>query len=552
MTETPRRFDYIVVGAGSAGCVLAARLSQAPDTRVLLLEAGGRDWDPLLRVPLMAGVLLRGRRYNWSYRSEPVPGLNGRCGAWPRGKLLGGSSAINGMVYTRGFPSDYDAWATAGLAGWSFAELLPYFRRSEDFSGAPGRRHGLGGPLPVSRLARPSNPLFDVFVEAGRQAGHPVTDDFNGVDPAGFGRYHFNIRNGRRVSSADAYLGDAGPNLTIWTRAHAERLIFDLRRAVAVRVRRSGKTVEARAEREIVLCGGTVNSPQLLMLSGVGEAEHLRRHGIEVVADRAEVGRNLADHLLVRVQYAATRPITLGRLRRADRAILAVARALIFGTGPGASFPLEAGAFMRSDPALDEPDLQSHFLPALSTDMLRWRPLASDEHGFMANVYALRPLSRGAVRLAGADPAAPPRIQPNYLSEPRDLALLRRGVRLLRQVFAQAAFDPYRGAELAPGEAVRSDEDLDAWIRRTADTVFHPVGTCRMGADADAVVDGRLGVRGVEAVRVVDASVFPAMISGNTHAPTVMVAEKAADMILGRDPLPREPEETRPAEAGRA
>ncbi len=558
MRDGTAEFDYIVVGAGSAGCVLASRLSEDSDVRVLLLEAGPGNLDPLLRVPLMAGAMFRGRRYNWSYVTEPVPGLNGRRVAWARGKVLGGSSAINGMVYSRGLPSDFDGWAQSGLAGWSFDDVLPYFRRSEDFGGVPDERHAAGGPLPVTRRERPSSPLFDAYIEAGRQAGHPVTDDFNGPRPEGFGLFHFNIRDGRRVSSADAFLRDARsrPNLAIWTRAHAARVLFEGNRAVGVRVRRSGRPRDVRAGREIVLSGGVVNSPQLLMLSGIGAADHLRDHGIDVVADRPQVGRNLQDHVLVRVQYAATEPITLARLDRVDRAVFAVVRAMLFGTGPGSGFPLEAGAFLKSDPALDLPDLQSHFAPALSTGQPRRNPFAmstatAEGHGFTANVCPMRPFSRGEIRLADAHPLSPPAIQPGYLSHPDDMERLKRGVALLRDVFAQPAFDPFRGRELSPGGDVRRDADVEAWIRRTADTMFHPAGTCRMGADDGAVVDGELRVRGVEGLRVADASVFPSLTSSNTHAPSVMVAEKAADLVCGRSPgRPDRGGRERAAEAG--
>ena len=536
-------FDYIVCGAGSAGCVLAARLSENPDTRVLLLEAGPGNADPLLRVPLMAGAMFRGRRYNWSYVTEPVPGLNGRRVNWARGKVLGGSSSINGMVYSRGLPSDFDAWAQSGLRGWSFDDVLPYFRRSEDFGGAPNERHAQGGPLPVMRRDTPSNVLFQAYIDAGRQAGFPVTEDFNGPTPEGFGRFHFNIRKGRRVSSATAFLREARSrnNLTIWTRAHIAKVLFEGSRASGVRVRRSGQVSDVHATNEIILSGGVINSPQLLMLSGIGEADHLQSHGISVIADRPEVGRNLQDHVLVRVQHAATQPITLARLQRIDRAILTVARAMLFGSGPGSGFPLEAGAFFRSDPALDLPDLQSHFSPAISTGQPRRNPFVvstgTDEgHGFTANVCPMRPLSRGEVRLASADLFAAPAIQPGYFSHSDDMERLKKGVGLLREVFAQPAFDPYRGRELSPGEGVRNDADIEAWIRQTADTMFHPVGTCRMGSDDESVVDGELRVRGVEGLRIADASIFPSLTSSNTHAPTVMVAEKAADLIRGTPP----------------
>lgn len=528
--------DYVIAGAGSAGCVLAARLSASAGVRVVLLEAGGPDRNPLFRVPLMTGVLLRSRYANWSYVTEPEPNLDGRRLSWPRGKVLGGSSTINGMVYTRGLPSDYDGWAQRGLPEWSFDRVLPAFRRGERNHRGETERHGGDGPLPVSRPGTP-NPLFDAFVEAGRQAGFPVTDDFNGPSPEGFGRYDFTTYRGERWSAARAFLDPARrrPNLRIVTGAHVLRVAVERGRAVGVEAEVGGEARVFRAAREVILCCGAVNSPQVLMLSGIGAGDLLRRHGIPVAADLPGVGRDLQDHLLVRVEHACTEPVTLHAVTRPDRAALALAQAMLLGTGPASTFPLEAGAFVRSDPALDEPDLQSHFLPGLSSAAIRVPFLAKPKHrghGFFANVYQLRPESRGTVEIRSADPKAPPAIRPNYLSSARDRQVLREGARILRRVFAQEAFDRFRGPELSPGPDVRSDAELDAWISRTADTVFHPVGTCRMGVDDGAVVDGALRVRGIEGLRVADASVMPTMPSSNTHAPTMMVAEKAAEMIL--------------------
>ncbi|MSP88698.1 MAG: choline dehydrogenase [Alphaproteobacteria bacterium] len=537
-------FDCIVIGAGSAGCVLANRLSADPAVSVLLIEAGGRDWNPLLRVPIMTGLFLRSRLHNWSYRTEPEPELAGRRLAWPRGRVLGGSSAINGMVYTRGTPLDYDSWAQAGLPGWSFDRVLPFFKRAEDHHAGADGLHGAGGPLAVGRPVLES-PLGDAFVAAGAAAGFPRTGDFNGPEQEGFGRYDFNIAGGRRRSSASAYLDPARrrPNLTIVTGAQVARIAIESGRARAVELVRRGRTERIEALREIVLCGGTVNSPVLLMHSGIGDPDQLHRHGIAVAAPLTGVGRNLRDHLLVRVSYECRQSITLHNLMRADRAALAVMRALLFGTGPAARFPLEAGAFLKSDPALSQPDLQSHFLPGLSTAALRLPFLAPPSagqagaghggHGFFANIYPLRPASRGTIELASSDPLAAPHIRPRYLSDPADRALTRRAIRILREIFARAPFDPYRGAEIMPGAAVQTDRDLDAWISHNADTVFHPVGTCRMGTGPDAVVDGELRVHGIAGLRVADASIMPAITSGNTNAPTVMIAEKAAAMMIG-------------------
>ena len=530
-------FDYLVVGAGSAGCVLAARLSESSDISVALLEAGGSDRNPLFRVPLMTGVLLRHRYANWAYLTEPEPNLNNRRIFWPRGKVLGGSSSINGMVYTRGSPNDFDAWAQSGLPDWSWERVLPAFKRSEHYWRGADAFHGGGGPL---RVARPGNrhPLFDAFLEAGRQAGYPSTDDFNGSSPEGFGHYDFTTWGGERWSSSRAFLKpvSARPNLTVLTRTHALRVVIERGRAVGVEVLAGGERRIFRARREVVLCGGVVNSPALLMHSGVGDADSLRALGIAVTHDLKGVGRNLQDHLLVRVEHVCTQPITLHSLMRPDRTLRELARAMLFKRGWFTTFPLEVGAFLRSNPALDAPDLQTHFLPGLSSMALRLpglqRPkLRHDGHGFFANAYAMRPHSRGTISLRNADPLAPPVIQPNYLSAPGDILVLRAAVKILRGVFVQKAFDPYRGPELSPGPDVSSDTEIDAWIRHTADTVFHAVGTCKMGTGAGAVVDSELRVHGIAGLRVADASVMPNITSNNTHAPTVMIAEKAADYL---------------------
>ena len=538
--------DVVVVGSGSAGAVVAGTLARDPACRVLLIEAGGRDWNPLLRVPLMTGVLLRGRHANWSYRSEPEPHLSGRSLSWPRGKVLGGSSAINGMVWTRGVPADYDGWAQRGLPDWTWEKVLSAFRRIERHWMGGTDLHGGDGPQPVTRLAD-IHPLSEAFLAAGRQAGHAETGDFNGERPEGVGRYDFTIENGRRVSAATAFLAPlrGRPNLSILTAAHAIRVVVEGGKATGVEVLAGGRRIVCRAAREVVVSCGTVNTPQLLWLSGIGPADALRSHGIAVVADLPGVGRDLQDHLLVRVEHDCTEPVTLHRLLRADRAAVALARALATGTGPAARFPLEVGAFLRSDPSREVPDLQSHFLPGLSTAALRHafsrRPPAGG-HGFFANVYQLRPESRGTVSIRSSDPLAPPVIRGNYLSAPADIGALRTGVRMLREIFSQAAFDRWRGAERAPGPDRRTDAEIDAWIRATADTVFHPVGTCRMGNDAMAVVDGRLRVRGIDGLRIADASVMPAMPGSNTHAPSMMIGARAAEFIAGGESArPREP-----------
>jgi choline dehydrogenase len=538
--------DYIIIGAGAAGAVLASRLSEDPSVKVLLLEAGGKARGPLFSVPLLTGVLLRSTIANWSYVTEAEPALDGRKLQWPRGKALGGSTAINGMVYMRGLPSDYDAWAQMGLTGWGWSSVAPAFHRSEDNPGLAPSHHGTGGPLHVSRR-KLGNPLFETFLQAAQAAGHAVSDDFNGPSPEGAGPYDFTIKDGRRVSTARAFLDPAAarPNLTIRIRAMVRRILVEHGRARGVVVAHGNREASLRADREVIVCGGTVNSPQLLMLSGIGPGDHLRHHGIDVVADLPGVGANLQDHLMIRVMHATHVTDTIDRLRRADRALLAGVQAWATGKGPAASFPIEVGGLFRSDPGLDLPDLQSSFMPGLSTATLRL-PFAGmtrtpdPGHGFFANIFQMRPSSRGTITLASADPGKAPIIRPNYLTAMPDKIVLRQGVKLLRDIFASAPFDPWRGAELAPGPDVKSDAEIDRFIAATANTVYHPVGTCRMGApkDAHAVLDGSLCVRGVQGLRVADASVMPRITSGNTAAPTIMIAERAAMMIMQQNNTP--------------
>ena len=531
--------DFIIVGAGAAGAVLAARLSEDRGVSVILLEAGGKARGPLFSVPLMTGVLLRSTIANWSYATEPEAELGGRRIRWPRGKGLGGSTAINGMVYMRGLPSDFDRWAQAGLSGWDWDSVLPAFRRSEDNAIGDPQWHGRGGPMRVSRRTL-GHPLFHAFLDGAVAAGHPRTDDFNGAMPDGAGPYDFTIAAGRRVSTARAFLDPARgrPNLTVRTRALVTRVSIENGRATGVMLLENGRETLLRARREVILCGGTVNSPQLLMLSGIGPADHLRAHGIAVRADLPGVGQNLQDHLLIRVMHATDRRDTIDRLRRADLAAVAGLQAWVFGTGPAASFPIEVGGLFRSHPDLDLPDLQASFMPGLSSATIRL-PFAGMSRttdpgtGFFANIFQMRPASRGAITLASADPHQPPRIQPRYLSAAPDRTVLREGVRRLREIFATAPFDTFRGAELAPGAHLRSDAELDEFIATTAESVYHPVGTCRMGGDHDAgaVVDPSLCVRDIAGLRVVDASVMPTITSSNTAAPTIMIAERAADLI---------------------
>ncbi len=535
-------YDYIIVGAGSAGCVLANRLSAVPGNRVLLLEAGGRDRNPLFRLPMLMGKLFQSGIYNWHYHTEPEAHLDGRSLYWPRGKALGGSSTINGMIYVRGNRHDYDRWAQLGLPGWSYEEVLPAFRRSEGHIQRHDDFHGGEGELTVCR-ARSKSLLHDVFVEAGTQAGHPANDDFNGAEQEGVGKFDFTIKDGKRWSTSFAFLRPvlSRPNLTVETEALTQRVLVENGRAVGVRFSQGGAIREVRAGREVVLAAGTVNSPQLLMLSGIGPADELAAHGVDVVHDLPGVGKNLQDHVDCVMSWECRKPVTLYGDLRADRLVWSVAQGMLLGTGVVTTFPYEAGAFLKSRSDLVAPDIQLHFMPALEKtanlhfpNPFRRRQAVEANHGFTLRVGPVNPESRGEITLRSADPADKPRIRANYLQSDFDLRTMIAGIRMTREIIAQQAFDPYRGRELAPGPDRMGDADLEAWLRATAMTTFHPVGTCKMGIDPMAVVDARLKVHGIDGLRVADASIMPVISSGNTNAPAIMIGERASDFILGK------------------
>jgi choline dehydrogenase len=533
-------FDFIIVGAGSAGCVLANRLSEDGRHSVLLVEAGGSNRNPVFSIPLLAGVAYWHKASNWNYVTTPQPGLDGRAIKWPRGKVLGGSSTINGMMYMRGNAADYDQWAQAGCTGWSYADVLPYFRRSEDNPERPGDPfHGQNGPLRVEK-AKGQNPLYDAFLAAGTGEGARPNADFNGAEQEGLGLYDFNIRNGSRESSATAFLSPAlnRPNLTIWSETPVSRIIITEGRGTGLELARWGQRQIVHARREIILSGGAINTPHLLQLSGIGPAAALAAAGITPLIDMPGVGANLQDHLGVYLTYECTDPVTLYGLMRPDRAVTAMARAFLFGKGPATAVPLEAGGFLKTRPDLDIPDIHITFVPGLSLDTTQ---KGQGRHGYIINFYQLRPDSRGAITPVSPDPATPPRIDPNYLTTETDKRCMRDGVRLARRIGENPALLRYKKTEISPQPAdLASDAAIDAWVRQGANTIFHPVGTARMGSDPASVVDPELRLRGVRGLRVADASVMPTVIGGNTSAPTMMIGEKAADMILGRAPLPRQ------------
>ncbi len=532
--------EFVIVGAGSAGCAMAYRLAKA-GRDVLLIEHGGSDIGPFIQMPGALSYPMNMSRYDWGYKSEPEAHLGGRELACPRGKVIGGSSSINGMVYVRGHARDFDHWAENGADGWGFADVLPYFKRMENWhsgghGGDPDWR-GKGGPLHVSRGSR-ENPLVKAFVTAGQQAGYHTTEDYNGQQQEGFGPMDATIWKGRRWSVANAYLRPAlkTGHLRV-IRALAEKVVITEGRAQGVQVRRRGRREVISAKAEVIIAASAINSPALLMHSGIGPAAELSGLGIEVLADRPGVGKNLQDHLEVYVQMAASQPVSLFKYWNLFGKARVGLEWLLRKTGPGASNQFESAGFIRSRAGVDYPDIQYHFLPiAVRYD----GKAAAEGHGFQAHVGPMRSASRGAVTLGSADPLAAPKIQFNYMSEPQDWEDFRTCIRLTREIFGQEAFRPYLRHEIQPGADVQTDEQIDDFIREHAESAYHPCGTCRMGRadDPAAVVDPQCRVIGVSGLRVADSSVFPRITNGNLNAPSIMVGEKAADHILGRDPLP--------------
>ncbi|EXF91192.1 choline dehydrogenase [Pseudomonas fluorescens HK44] len=532
-----QQYDYIIIGAGSAGCVLANRLSEDPATSVLVLEFGGSDRSVVIQMPSAFSIPMNTSKYNWRYETEPEPYLNGRRIHCPRGKVLGGSSSINGLVYIRGHAYDFDEWESLGAEGWGYRNCLPYFKRAESYEAGGDGYRGHTGPLHTNNGNNMKNPLYGAWIEAGAEAGYIKTDDCNGFMQEGFGAMHMTVKNGVRCSTANAYLRPAmgRPNLTVVTQAMTRQIVLEGKRAVGVIYDCEGQTHKVYCKREVLVSSGPIGSPHLLQRSGIGPAEVLRKAGVEVRHDLPGVGENLQDHAEVYIQFGCKEPVTLNSKMDPLSKLMIGLRWLLFKDGLGATNHFEAGGFIRSEQGLRWPDIQFHFLPAA----MRYdgkKPIKG--HGFMVLTGPNKPKSRGYVRVRSSDPYEHPEIQFNYLQREEDREGFRRCIRLTREIIGQPAMDRFRDGEIAPGAQVTSDEDLDAFVRENLESTYHPCGSCRMGEDDMAVVDSQLRVRGIEGLRVIDSSVFPTEPNGNLNAPTIMLAERASDLVRGRNMLP--------------